>query len=63
MTGYSHWILAFVQILTVMLNLCATLLGLQSVVVLIQWNLSYPNLLGPGVVRKSEKSIFLKLYK
>ena len=27
----------------------------------IQWNLSYPNPLGPGVVHKSEKTISLKL--
>ena len=27
----------------------------------IQWNLSYPNPLGPGVVHKSEKFISLKL--
>ena len=27
----------------------------------VQWNLSYPNPLGPGMVHKSEKSISLKL--
>ena len=27
----------------------------------LQWNLSYPNPLGPGVIHKSEKSISLKL--
>ena len=27
-----------------------------------QWNLSYPNPLGPGVVHKSEKSVPLKLH-
>ena len=26
-----------------------------------QWNLSYPNPLGPGVIHKSKKSISLKL--
>ena len=27
----------------------------------VQWNHNYPNPMGPGMVHKSEKSVFLKL--
>ena len=53
----------YIVFLCVMCGLKMVCLKYTSLVVHsnIQWNLSYPNPLGPGVVHKSEKSVSLKL--
>ena len=65
LSGYSEQL--FQDILWIVTSLavkhCTFNHRLYIIYDLIQWNLSYPNPLGPEVVHKSEKSISLKLYK